>query len=140
MCRIREQLNAAIMEHGMGEKVVGAVVLGIAGTLPRDSIRSAAGLLRELLHMAGRAAAEAWLDGVLQRPEFAQAAGGRVGEREVRIFRGCCLANPPLPKPLFSAVMLDFGLVCRAEATAEQLLAYEERVSTLQQVVSYILS
>lgn len=139
-CRIREQLNAAVMEHGMGEKVAGAVVLGIAGTLPREAIRSAAGVLRELLQMGGTAAGEAWLDGALRQPQFAEAAGGRIGEREVRIFRGCCLAAPPLPKQLFSAVMLDFGLVCRAEATSEQLLAYEERVTTLQQVVSYILS
>jgi len=124
----------------MGEKVAGAVVLGIAGTLPRESIRSAAGVLRELLQMGGNAAAMAWVESAAAAAPVCGGCRGEVGEREVRLFRGCCLAAPPLPKQLFSAVMLDFGLVCRAEATSEQLLAYEERISTLQQVVSYILT
>jgi len=61
---------------------------------------------------------------VLARPA-AGVADGRLTADDCRAFCTAALREPPLPAPLFAALLTDFAGIPRGEATSDALLAYQ---------------
>jgi len=52
-------------------------------------------------------------------------ADGRLTANDCRAFCTAALREPPLPAPLFAALLTDFAGIPRGEATSDSLLAYQ---------------
>lgn len=94
-------------------------------TCPRQLTRSLAGALYGLIsNPVLGPAARSTLPGVVKGACAGLVAQGAMEEGDVDRFLACVLRAPPLPKPLFDALLSDFSLMCRKEASSDVLLSY----------------
>jgi|AntAceMinimDraft_1070359.scaffolds.fasta_scaffold08784_1 hypothetical protein len=106
-----------------GEGLVRAALAAGADTCPRHLVRPVAQLLHAL-QGAYPQPVNTWIVAVVSSPQFPSVAEP-AGETERRMFCELALRQPPLPAARWSAMVVDFFLICRKEATADSLIAHQ---------------
>eukprot|EP00873_Tetraselmis_striata_P020657 jgi/Tetstr1/440921/TSEL_029191.t1 len=115
---------AAINAHG--EALVAALLRALCGSCPRHLLRVLAGCLYGLVtHPTYHAAVAGVMPAVLLSPEFPAVREGLLKEEDCKRFCSIALRQPALPRQRFDALVSDMAALCRAEGTADALLAYE---------------